>query len=60
MLGPLPVSVPGCVDGWFALHARFGKLPMSEVLAPAIHYAREGFPVSELIAFYWEKGSATQ
>jgi len=51
--GPLPVSVPGAVDGWFALHERFGKLPMARVLAPAIRYAREGFPVSELIAFYW-------
>ena len=51
--GPLPVSVPGAVDGWFALHGRFGRLPMARVLAPAIRYAREGFPVSELIAFYW-------
>jgi len=51
--GPLPVSVPGCVDGWFELHDRFGKLPMTDVLAPAIAYAREGFPVSELIAYYW-------
>ncbi len=54
-LGPLPVSVPGCVDGWFELHARFGKLPMKNVLEPAIRYAREGFPLSELIAFYWDK-----
>jgi gamma-glutamyltranspeptidase/glutathione hydrolase len=54
-LGPLPVSVPGCVDGWFELHRRFGKLPMAAVLAPAIRYAREGFPVSELIAHYWER-----
>jgi gamma-glutamyltranspeptidase/glutathione hydrolase len=52
-LGPLPVSVPGCVDGWFELHQRFGKLPMDQVLQPAIGYAREGFPVSELIAHYW-------
>lgn len=51
--GPLPVSVPGAVDAWFELHARFGRLPMAEVLAPAIAYAREGFPVSELIAYYW-------
>lgn len=54
-LGPLPVSVPGCVDGWFELHRRFGKLPMRAVLQPAIAYAREGFPVSELIAYYWER-----
>ena len=37
---PLAVSVPGAVDGWYALHKRFGKLPMSELLAPAIRYAR--------------------
>jgi gamma-glutamyltranspeptidase/glutathione hydrolase len=52
--GPLPVSVPGCVDGWFELHNKFGRLPMESVLAPAIDYARKGFPVSELIAHYWE------
>ena len=51
--GPLPVTVPGCVDGWFELHRRFGQLSMEQVLAPAIRYAREGFPVSELIAYYW-------
>ncbi|MES2684162.1 MAG: gamma-glutamyltransferase [Pseudomonadota bacterium] len=51
--GPLPVSVPGAVDGWFELHARFGKLPMKTVLAPAIRTAREGHPVSELVAYYW-------
>jgi gamma-glutamyltranspeptidase/glutathione hydrolase len=55
--GPLPVSVPGCVDGWFEMHKRFGSLDMKEILAPAIKYAREGFPVSELIAYYLE-GSA--
>lgn len=52
-LGPLPVSVPGCVDGWFELNKKFGTMPMSEILEPAIHYAREGFPVTELIAYYW-------
>ncbi|TCO43074.1 gamma-glutamyltransferase [Dokdonella fugitiva] len=52
-LGPLPVNVPGCVDAWFALHDRFGKLPMKDVLAPAIAYARDGFPLTELIAYYW-------
>ena len=51
--GPLPVSVPGAVDGWFELHGRFGRLPMQEILAPAIRYAREGFPVSEVIAHYF-------
>ena len=51
--GPLPVSVPGCVDGWFSLHDRFGSMDMEQILQPAISYAREGFPVSELIAYYW-------
>lgn len=55
--GMLPVTVPGCVDGWYELHGKFGRLPMREVLAPAIKYAREGFPVSELIAYYWDRGS---
>jgi gamma-glutamyltranspeptidase/glutathione hydrolase len=50
--GPLPVSVPGAVDGWFELHGRYGRLPMADILAPAIRYAREGFPVSEVIAYY--------
>ncbi len=56
-LGPLPVSVPGCVDGWFELHGKFGKLKMQEVLQPSINYAKEGFPVSELIAFYWKRNA---
>lgn len=54
--GPLPVTVGGCVDGWFELHGRFGRLPMGELLQPAIQYARNGFPVSELIAYYWSRG----
>lgn len=58
-VGPLPVTVPGCVDGWFELHKKFGKLPMKTLLAPAIKYAREGFPVSELIAYYLERGVAS-
>ena len=51
--GPLPVSVPGTVDGWFELHGRFGKLSMKEILQPTIDYARNGHPVHETIAFYW-------
>ena len=51
-LGPLPVSVPGAVDGWYMLHEKFGKLSMADNLAPAIRYAEAGFPVSELIAYY--------
>ena len=50
--GPLPVTVPGCVDGWFELHVKFGKMEMNEILAPAIAYAEEGFPLTELIAYY--------
>src|SRR5262245_58639102 len=53
--GPLPVSVPGCVDGWFELHERFGRLPIKTLLAPATKYASEGFPVSEVIAEDWQK-----
>ncbi|MGA1202163.1 MAG: gamma-glutamyltransferase, partial [Planctomycetota bacterium] len=52
--GVLPLSVPGAVDGWFTLHERLGRLPMDAILAPAIEYAERGFPVSELIAHYWE------
>lgn len=43
--GPLPVSVPGCVDAWFELHKKFGSMPMSKVLEKAVSYARNGFPV---------------
>ncbi|TLF40778.1 gamma-glutamyltransferase [Maribacter aurantiacus] len=49
--GPLPVSVPGCVDGWFTLHEKFGKIPMKDILKPAIDYGNNGFPVSEVIAY---------
>ena len=51
--GPLPVSVPGAVDGWFELHERFGKLSMIKLLQPTIDYARNGHPVHETIQFYW-------
>lgn len=56
--GPLPVSVPGCVDGWFEMHELFGKLPMNVILKPAIDYAREGFPVTEVIAYYLARGTS--
>lgn len=55
--GPLPVSVPGCVDGWFEMHEMFGRLPMQELLQPAINYARNGFPVSEVIAYYLDRNT---
>ena len=54
--GMLPISVPGTVDAWNELHKKFGKLKFSDDLAPAVKYAEEGFPVTELIAFYWHFG----
>ncbi len=57
--GPLPVSVPGTVDGWFALHGRFGKRTMAQNLAPTIRYARDGHPVHEVIAYYWGRNVPT-
>src|SRR5467141_3907470 len=55
-IGMLPISVPGTVDAWAELHKKFGKLKLSDDLAPAIRYAEEGFPVTELIAYYWAFG----
>ncbi|MBI1252331.1 MAG: gamma-glutamyltransferase [Alphaproteobacteria bacterium] len=52
--GAASVTVPGAVDGWFALHERFGRRPMAENLAPAIRYAREGAPIPQTIAMYWQ------
>ena len=51
--GPLAVSVPGAVDGWFELHERFGALPMEDILAPAIRHAREGAPITQVVGFSW-------
>lgn len=53
--GPLPVSVPGAVDGWFELHGKFGSKPMDVLLQPAIEYAEKGFPLTELIAWYMHR-----
>ena len=53
--GALPVSVPGAVAGWFALHRKFGNLSMDQILSPAIQYAEKGFPLTELIAYYMER-----
>ncbi|MGQ7829625.1 gamma-glutamyltransferase [Altererythrobacter sp. Z27] len=50
--GPLPITIPGTVDGWFEMHNRFGQLPMADVLAPTIKYAREGHPVAPVIGMY--------
>jgi gamma-glutamyltranspeptidase/glutathione hydrolase len=52
--GPLSWSTPGCVDGWFTLHERFGRMPMSDLLQPTIDVAKEGFPVTPVIARMWQ------
>ena len=57
MYGVLPISVPGCVDGWSELHGRFGRLSLGKILAPTVAYAREGTPVPETIAYYWAGGA---
>jgi len=50
--GPLPVTVPGAVDGWIKLHEKFGKLEFRTLFEPTIAYAKNGFPVTETIAYY--------
>ncbi len=53
--GMIPITIPGTPKGWVALSKRFGKLPLSEVLAPAIHYATEGYPLSPTLAHHWKQ-----
>lgn len=53
--GPLPVTVPGCVDGWYMLHHKFGKKSMNELLQYAIDYARHGFAVSDEASLSWTR-----
>src|SRR2546429_348854 len=48
--GPLPITVPGAVDGWFEALERFGKLPVEAIFAPAIAYAEEGMPVTSKLS----------
>ena len=55
--GPLPVTVPGVVDGWVKLHNRFGLMEFQELFVPTITYARDGFPITETIAYYLELSS---
>ena len=55
--GPLPVSVPGCVDGWFEMHEKFGTISMQKILSPAIEYASNGFPVTEVVSYYMSKAA---
>ena len=56
LFSPYAWTVPGAVDGWFELHKRFGRLPMADLLAPVIAYAREGVPVPQVIAGAWARG----
>jgi len=57
--GILSVTVPGCVDGWEKLHGKFGRLKWAELFEPAIYFAREGFPVTELIQESWAASEST-
>ena len=54
---PFAVTVPGTVSGWEALTDRYGTMPLSELVKPAIHYAEDGFPVSEVISEHWQMGT---
>src|SRR5512135_322241 len=56
--GPLPITVPGTVDGWEKILRRHGSMPLGEVLKPAIYYAEQGFPVTEIIAAAWREHEA--
>ena len=53
--GPLPVTVPGAVDGWVKLHEKFGKLKFESLFEPTIEYAIKGFPITETIAYYLDR-----
>jgi gamma-glutamyltranspeptidase/glutathione hydrolase len=57
LYSPFSWTVPGACDGWFTLHAKYGKLPMRQILAPAIRYAEEGFPLSPVIAGDWGRST---
>ena len=59
-LGPLPITVPGAVDGWFEMHNRYGRLSMNEILEPAIAYAEQGFPVSEVVSWLWKENATSR
>lgn len=54
--GIYSVTVPGVVDGWAELLEKYGTMTFKETLASAIHYAEHGFPVSEMVSYYWNKG----
>lgn len=57
--GVEPINVPGAVGGWMAMHERFGRLPLEDVMAPAIDYAENGYPVSPNISRLWEEAFNT-
>jgi gamma-glutamyltranspeptidase/glutathione hydrolase len=57
--GPLTVNVPGVVEGWHQLLTRFGTITLARAMAPAIGYARDGFPVAELMANEWHDSEQT-
>lgn len=54
---PYTITVPGAAAGWCDLSARFGRLPLSQTLAPAIRLAEEGFPVAPITAYYWQRSA---
>jgi len=56
--GVYSITVPGCVDGWWMLHKKFGRLPWAELFKPAIYFAQHGYPVTEYIDAYWRGGKA--
>ncbi|WP_293914203.1 gamma-glutamyltransferase family protein [Deinococcus sp.] len=55
--GWTPVTIPGAVRGWADLHARAGRLPFARLLEPAIHYARQGYPLSPEVARHWARAA---
>jgi gamma-glutamyltranspeptidase/glutathione hydrolase len=55
--GWLPVTVPGAPAGWRDLHARFGKLPFATLFEPAIGYAEQGYPISPVLSYYWNRAA---
>jgi gamma-glutamyltranspeptidase/glutathione hydrolase len=57
--GPLTVDVPGVIEGWHQLLTRFGTITLAQAMTPAIGYARDGFPVAELMAAEWHNNAAT-
>ena len=55
-MGVVPITVPGAPGAWVELSQKFGSLPLSEVLAPAINYAQNGYPLSPTLGKYWARG----